>query len=207
MSRPAARRARAARLHPRRVGLQAVDAEGGPARASSRGRRPRSSSSVAWRCSMRGRARGARRRHGHRRDRARHRGRAGGGSVTAIDVSEDALALAGENAEWTGWQSACSSCPTTWARTARRALRPRRLQPSVRRARGARHAPARGARLGALGARRARADRQIAAALGRRPVPAARWRRGGGRLRTAYFRPARGGRLSVEPCDTASYRS
>ena len=67
-------------------------------------------------------------------------------SVTAIDVSEDALALAGENAALTGVAERVQLVLHDLGRgTAGRALRPRRLQSAVRRARGARHAPARGA--------------------------------------------------------------
>ena len=104
--------------------------------------------------------------------------------MTAIDVSEDALALARENAERTGLADRVSFARhDVSGRAAGRAVRPRRVQPAVRRARRSRHAPARGARLGArAGARRARRDR---ADRPRRARGAARGRRararGGGR--------------------------
>ena len=75
-ARAAARHARAARVHPRRVGVPAADAEGGLARAhpaAGDGGRRRALPRVARRG---GGACRARRRHGHGRDRARDRGRA-----------------------------------------------------------------------------------------------------------------------------------
>ena len=128
--------------------------------------------------------------------------------MTAIDVSEDALALAAENAERTGSPDACSSrIHDLDGGSAARPVRPRRLEPAVRRARRPRRAPAGGARLGAArGARRPRRRRKRwprarATCCGLAARSCSRWRTG---TAAARRRPARGARLHRRRGDARS---
>ena len=141
------RRARAARLRPRRVGLPAADAAGRPARARARARRRRSwSSAASSSCAGRGPA---------VLDVGTGSGAIAlaiadehpGARVTAIDVSAGALEVARENAARAGLEVAFEQRDVRDGLAGE--LRPRRLEPAVRHRRGDRGARAGGARLGA----------------------------------------------------------
>ena len=116
-----------------------------------------------------------------------------GARVTAIDVSEEALSLARENAERTGLARR-APVPRPLRRPAGRRLGPRRLQPALRARRRARVPRARGRRLGArAGALRPGAHR------GARPGGAPR---PSGRAARSCSRRTRTARPASPPCST-----
>jgi release factor glutamine methyltransferase len=97
-ARRAPRRARAARLHPRRVGLSTPRPEGRRPRADPADRRRRSSSSAASRSSTRLSSAARARRRASARERSRSRSQTSTGApVLAVGQLERALSLAREN--------------------------------------------------------------------------------------------------------------
>ena len=101
-ARAASGHARAARVHPRRVGVPPADARRRRARADPEARDRGRRRAVPRAARGRRRALGARRRHGDRRDRAGDRGRAAGCDGDGHRRLREALALAAANGDRTG---------------------------------------------------------------------------------------------------------